>query len=118
MQIDDGVVVQVQRIVAIVGRVDGQRYQDRRRYLFHRNAHALYFRRQHRQRQADFVLCLHGGQIDVGAQLERDVDGQQPVVGAAGEEVHHPVEADQLLLDRLRDGLLQILRVARRGNSP
>ena len=35
-----------------------------------------------------------------------------PLLAAGGLVVQHAVEADQLLFDRLRDGLFQILRVA------
>ncbi len=111
-QIDLRVVGEEQRIVAVVRGIQADGHQERARDLLHRDALALHFGRQARHGDADAILRLHGGDVRIGAQLERHLDVQRAVVGAAGEEVQHAVEADKLLFDGLRDGFFEVLRVA------
>ena len=111
-QVDLRVVGQEQRIVAVVAGHQADRHQERGGDFLHRHALPLHFGWQPRQRDVHAVLRLDRRDIGIGAELEGDVDGELAVVGAGGLVVQHAVQPDQLLFDRLRDGLFQILRVA------
>ncbi len=111
-QVDLRVVGEEQRIVAVVAGNQADGEQEGARYLLHGHALLLHLRRQPRHGDAHAVLRLHGGDVRVGAQLERHLNVQCAVVGAGGKVVEHAVETDQLLFDGLRHGFLEVLRVA------
>ncbi len=111
-QVDRGVIIQKQVVVTAICSRQADRHQERRRHLLHRDALPLYFRRQQRQRDRDLVLRLHRRQIDIRTQFVRHVDRQRAVVRAARKEVQHAIQAYKLLLDRLRYGLFEILRIS------
>ena len=97
-QIDLRVVGEEQRVVAVVGRNQADHHQKRAGDLLHHHALPLHFGRQARQRDVHFVLGLNRGGVGIGAELKGDGDGDGSVVGAAGQEVQHPVQAGQVVL--------------------
>ena len=108
-EIDHDVVIQEQRVVAVVSGGYSDGHQECRRDLLHRYTFALDFGRKNRECQANLGLCLYGCQINISTELKSNVDGERAVVRAAREEIQHPVQAYQLLLDRLRDGFFEVL---------
>ena len=69
------------------------------------------FARQARRRQRDLVLRLHLGDVGIGAGLERQRDRRAAVRARGRTEIHQVIDAGQLLLDDLGDGLLDRLGV-------
>ena len=57
------------------------------------------------------VLHVDLGDVGVGADLERDLHVERAVVAAGRRDVDHPFDAVYLLLQRLRHGRLDYLRV-------
>ena len=60
---------------------------------------------QRRLGDGDAVLHQHLGHVDVGADLERHVQGVGAVVVALRRHVHHLLDAVDLLLDRRGHGV-------------
>ncbi len=102
LDLDVGVVGHEQRVARLVRRVEVHRQQDVGRALHHRDADLLHLLRQPRQRGRDPVLHLHLGDIEIGADVEGDRDGEAAVGGGVRGDVEHPLGAVDLLLDRRR----------------
>ncbi len=111
-QIDSGVIVQKQGVVAIVRSSERNKQQERRGDFLRSNADALHFRRQQRQRHADLVLNLDRRKVGIGSQFESNVDGQSAVVRCAREIVQHAIQTGKLLLNGLRNRFLKVGRIA------
>ena len=105
LNLDGGVVAEVQIVVLAVGgvQVDGQ--QDAGRLLLNVHALQLHLLGQLRHGQRDAVLHQHLGHVQVGAQGEGDGERVGAVVGALRRHVHHAFDAVDLLLDRRGDAI-------------
>ena len=103
-QIDGDVIGKEQRIVGVLGRIDRDDAEQRRRFLLYRDALALHVRRQLRQRHLDPVVDVDGVDVGIGAELERRGQRVAAVVAARALHVDHLVDADDLRLDDLGDG--------------
>ncbi len=77
--------------------------QQVRRHFFDRNTLADDFRRQLRLRQLLAVLGLYLRDVHVRPDLERELDGHVPVIGAGGVVVEEVVDAGKLHFDRTRN---------------
>ena len=109
----NSVVVEPQRVVRVLGRIDVDDLQQRRRLLADHQALALDFRRQQWRRELGTVLHIHG--IDVGIGAEREGDGERVAAvpnSIPTGRVEHIVDAGDLLFDRLGDRLLQDLGIS------
>ena len=103
-QIDGHVIGEEQRIVRVLGRIDRDDAEQRRGFLFDRDALALHVRRQLRQRHLDPVVDVDGVDVGIGAELERSGQRVAAIVAARALHVDHLVDADDLRLDDLGDG--------------
>ena len=84
--------------------------EDARRLLPRRHPLPAGFLGELRQRHRHPVLRQHLGLVDVGAELEGDVDRRLAVAGALRRQIEHPLDAVDLLLDRRGDRLGDDLR--------
>ena len=109
--VDRRVVVEEQRVMGVLRRIDADDLQQRRRFFTDDEALALHLLRQQRRRELGPVLDIDRVDIRIGA--EREGDGQRvAAVGAAGRLViERIVDAVDLLLDRLGDGRLDGFRI-------
>ena len=115
LDVDRGVVAQVELVeleALLLGfgvgfllrdQVDAQ--QDAGRLLLGGDALALHVLGELGLGDLDPVLHQHLGHVQVGAQLERDVEEHLAVVGAARRHVDHVLDAVDLLFDRRGDGV-------------
>ena len=94
------VVAQIERIAALVGRINRDAQRDVRRRLLHHDALALHVQRQQRLRDRHPVLHLHLSDIQIRAELERHGQHHGAVVRALARHVDHAFDAVDLLLDR------------------
>ena len=94
-------------VVAAVWREEGKHLQESRRALLHRHALASHFFRQSRLGLLDAVVDVERSLVDVGTDLEGDLDFQNAVGGGGRRHVHHVLDAVDRVLQRRRDGLLQ-----------
>ena len=100
---------EVQNVVARQGlrfgieRINDQEVADR---FLHLHAQTLHLRRQQRDRELELVLHLDLGDVRIGSRAERDCDGDVAVGIARGLHVEHVVNAGEILLDDLGDGVL------------
>ena len=101
-KIDGGVIGEIEAVVAVVRRRQGDEQQDRRRALLHRDALRLHRLRQGRQRARDTVLHQDLRGIEIGADLEGHGERVGAVAGAGRLHVDHVLDAVDLLLDRQR----------------
>ena len=102
LNLDGGVVAQVQIVVLAVGRVQVHGQQNAGRLLFDVHALQLHLLGQLRHGQRDAVLHQHLGHVQVGAQLEGDGERVAAVVGALRRHVDHAFDAVDLLFDGRR----------------
>ena len=102
LEIDGGVVGEIEAVVAVVGRGQSDEQQDRRRALLHRDALRLHRLRQRRQRGGHPVLHQDLRGIEIGADLECHRERVAAVAGARRLHVDHVLDAVDLLLDRQR----------------
>jgi hypothetical protein len=112
--VDGDVIRQVELVVRVLGRVERDHAEQRRRLLLDRDALALHVLRQARQRHLDAVVDVDGVGVGIGAEVERDGERVAAVVAAHALHVDRLVDADHLRLDRLRDGLLDHARIGAR----
>ncbi len=110
-QIDGDVIGEEQRIVGVLGRIDRDDAEQRRGFLFYRDALALHVRRQLRQRHLDAVVDVDGVDVGIGAELEGRRERVAAVVAARALHVDHLVDADDLRLDDLGDGRFHHRRI-------
>ena len=78
LDLEHGVVAQVDDVVALVGRDEVHHHREVGRALDGGDAELAHFLRQPGQRLADPVLHLHLRQVDVGADLEGDGEVSTP----------------------------------------
>ena len=71
----------------------------------------LHFLRQQRHRQLQFILHLHLGDIGVSAGLERERQLQRAGRITVRGHIHQSVDTVHILLDNLRDRILQRFRI-------
>ena len=90
--------------MGVLRRIDRDERQDRRRLLLDVDPLPLNFRRQLRQRDLHPVVDVDRIDVGIGAELERGGQRIAAVVTARALHVDHLVDADDLRLDRLRDG--------------
>ena len=109
--IDRRVVVQVQRIVGLLRRVERDDLQQCRGFLADDEALALHFDRQERRGELRPVLHVHRVDVGIGAERERHGEGVAAVGGAGRLVVERIVDAGDLLLDGLGDGRLDHLGI-------
>ena len=102
-QVDGDVVGEEQRIVGVLGRVDGDHAEQRRRLLLDRNALALDLRRKAWKCHLDAVVDVDRVDVRIGAELERSGQRVAAVVAARALHVDHLVDAHDLGLDHLGD---------------
>ena len=84
------------------------------RLFFRRDADALHFRREDRNRDGDAILHEHLRRIEIGAELEGDAQRHVAVARALRRHVEHVLDAVDLLLDRRRHRFRDDLRVRAR----
>ena len=77
--------------------------------LVHLHALLLHFLRKQRHGERDFVLHLHLRDVRIGAAFEGDGERQRARRGALRLDVAQVVDAVELLLDDLRDGVFERL---------
>ena len=90
--------------MGVLRRINRDHAQQRRRFLLDHDALALHLRRQAGQRDLDAVVDVDGVDVRIGAEFERHRERIAAVVAAHALHVDHLVDADDLGLDRLRDG--------------
>ena len=104
--VDRGVVSQELGVVGAVGRVDRNDQKRQPDRLLHGRAELVHGARQLRGRLRQPVLCEHLVQVDVGADLEADLQRQRAIAAVDRLHVDHLLDAVDLLLDRRGDGRL------------
>ncbi len=109
--VDRRVVVEKQRIVRVLRRIEGDDLQQRGRLLADQEPLPLHLLRQQRGGELGPVLDIDRVDVGVGAEREGDVQGVAAVGAAGGLVVERVVDAIDLLLDGLRDGRLDRLRI-------
>src|SRR5262249_34551247 len=105
LDLDGGVVGQVDVVVAAVGGDEVDDQEDAGRLLLGGDALDLHLLGQLGRGQGDAVLDEDLVDVGVGAQLEGDGEVVGAVVGALTRHVHHLVHAADLLLDRGGDAV-------------
>ena len=111
-QIDRDVVRDEQRIVRMLGRVDGNDAEQGRRFLLDGHALASNVLRQAGKGNLHTIVHVDGIDVRIGAELERSGQRVAAVVAAHALHVDQLVDADDLGFDRLRNG-----RVDHRGRG-
>jgi hypothetical protein len=94
------VVRQIEHVVALIRRHEMDHHQEVWIGLLGRDADALDFDRQPRQRLRDAVLHLHLRVVRIGAERKRDGERQRAIGRRLREHVQHPFDAVDLLLER------------------
>ncbi len=107
--VEGGVVAQVELVELAGWTVHGDREQDVRRLLPSRDARLFDHVRQSGHRQGHAVLHEDLGHVQVHVVLEGHVQAVLAVVGALRGHVHHALDAVDLLFDRRRDRLRDVL---------
>ena len=109
--VDGRVVVQEQRVVRVLRRIDRHDLQQGRRFFSNDEPLPLHLLRQ--QGRGELGPVLHVYRVDIRIGAERKGDRQRvAAVGAARRLViERIIDAVDLLLDRLRDGRLDDLRI-------
>ena len=109
LHLQDGVIAEVELVVAARRRRERDAAQNVGRTFDCGDARLLDDVGQRRDRQAHPVLHEHLRHVEVDAVLERDHQVVRAVVGALRVHVHHALDAVDLLLDGCRDGLRHVL---------
>ena len=104
LDLERRVVRDEQGVARIVGRDQVHDHHQVGRGLGDGHADSAHVGRQARLRDADAVLHLHLRDIQVGADIERDRDGEASVGGRIRRHVEHVLHAVDLLLDRSDHG--------------
>ena len=105
LDLQEAVVPEVHGVVPVVRRDQVHHHDEVGRALHRGDAELADLLGQARERLAHPVLHLHLREIDVGADPERDRQGQHAVRGGRGRHVEHVLDAIDLLLERRRDRL-------------
>jgi hypothetical protein len=105
LELDGGVIGEVETVVSRIGRRQRDDLQDRRRILLHDDALRLHRLRQRGQCARYPVLHQDLCDIEIGADLERHRQRIAAVGAAIGLHVDHALDAIHLLLDGQRDGV-------------
>ncbi len=82
--------------------------------FFDANPLLLYFLRQQRRSQLQFVLHLHLGDIRIGAGLKGERNGYRPGGVAGRRHIHQVVDTVHILFDNLSDRILHGLGIRTR----
>jgi hypothetical protein len=114
LDVQGGVVAQVQVVIAAVRRIQVDHHRDVGRALDRGDADLAHLFRQARQRALDAVLHGRFGLLDVGADLEGHGQLQRAVRGVLRGHVEHVLDAVDLLFDRGGDGFRDHLRIRAR----
>ena len=93
-----------QRVARAVRRIEMHDHHQVGRALVDRDADVAHVGGQPRRRGGDAVLHLHLRDIEIGAEIEGDGDGEAPVGGRVRGHVEHVLDAVDLLLDRRDHG--------------
>ena len=99
-----GVIGDEQRVARLVGRIKVHDHHQVGRGLGHRDADIAHVGRQPRLRDGDAVLHLHLGDVEIGAEIEADLDREAAVGRRVRRHVEHVLDAVDLLLDRRHHG--------------
>ena len=94
------VVADEQRVVAVIGRIDGRYRHEAGRAFGHRQALALHLLRQLTQHLVDAVVDIDSGDIEVGADIEGHADRHHAVTAGSGAHVEHFFHTVDGLLNR------------------
>jgi len=100
----------VQVVEAAVRRVEGDHLQERTRALLDHHALPPHFLGQPRLGLLDAVVDVERGLVDVGADVERDLDLDHAVRRRVAAHVEHAFDAVDRVLERRGHGLLEHLR--------
>ncbi len=114
VDVDRRVVAEEERVVGALRRVEGDDEERVARGLLDGQAELVDVRRQVRLGLRNAVLRVDLVEVDVGLDVERDLEVHRAVVGVGGLHVDHVVDAVHLLLERRRHGLLDRDRVRAR----
>jgi hypothetical protein len=114
VDVDERVVPEEQAVIRGLGRVERDEQERRALRLAVGEPELVHLDGNAGQGLRDAVLGVDLVGVAVGADLERDPDGDRTVVRVHGLEVQHVLDAVHLLLDRRRDGLLDRERVGAR----
>ena len=114
LQMERGVVAQVQLVVASVGAVEADGEQEFRRALARGEARLANFGRKLRHRQRHAVEHANLTHVQVGAGSKCDRERIAAVVRTLRSHVHHVFDAVHLLLDRRGDRVRNGLRIRTR----
>jgi hypothetical protein len=104
------VVARVEVVERAVGRRERDHLQERRRELLDQDALAAHFVGQPRFGLLDAVVDVECGAVDVGADLERDLQFEEAVAARGRVHVEQALDAADLVLQRGGDGLFEYLR--------
>ena len=99
-----GVIGDEQRVARLVRRIKVHDHHQVGRGLADGDADVAHVGRQARLRDRDAVLHLHLRDVEIGAEVEADLDGEAPVGGRVRRHVEHVLDAVDLLLDRRDHG--------------
>ncbi len=99
-----GVVRDEECVARLVGRVEVDDHHQIGRRLGDGHTDVAHIGRQARLGDGDPVLHLHLRDIEVGAELERHLDGKLAVTRRVRRDVEHVLDAVDLLLQRSNDG--------------
>ena len=102
--LERGVVGDEQRVARFVGRIQMHDHHQVGRRLGHGDADIAHVGRQPRLRDGDAVLHLHLRDIEIGAEIEADLNREPPVGRRVRRHVEHVLDAVDLLLDRRHHG--------------
>ena len=114
LDVEQRVVAEISRVVAVVGRQDVHDHGQVGRALHRGDAEAAHILGQARLGLRDAVLHELLGLVRVHAEPERDRQRHQAVGRRLAAHVEHALDAVDLLLDRRRDGFGNHLRVRTR----
>src|SRR5262245_17720395 len=93
-----------QGVARLVGRVEVHDHHQIGRALGDGHTDVAHLGRQPRLGDAEPVLHLHLRDVEVGAEVEGDRDGEAPVGGGVRGHIEHVLDAVDLLLDRRHHG--------------
>ncbi|OLB50387.1 MAG: hypothetical protein AUI08_05740 [Gemmatimonadetes bacterium 13_2_20CM_2_65_7] len=105
LHLQQGVVAQVDHVVAVVGRDEMDHQAEVGGALDRGHAELPHLLGEPRKGLAHTILHLHLGEVDVGADAKGHGEGEDAVRRALGRHVQHVFDAVDLLLERRRHGL-------------